>query len=112
MWAETGGAMETATPVIAHGFDLIWNSFAGMGAVVMVCVGTGVLVVCCLAFKNAFRFGKQGISWQAIRLLALHFSAGACFLVGLPGLFFGLPVLIPFQIGRCRRQKNVESQPS
>ena len=71
-----------------------------------VAVVAGATYIGYVFLRGAVRLGRQGQPWIGILVAAAILSGLGYFLIGVWGLFVGLPILPPFWIGRCMGRKR------
>lgn len=104
--------MHQSTAILAHGNPF---GFLLMGAILLVGIAAviGVGFVIQRLLRDFVRFGKEGIPWSWMIVIAGVFSAVFYLLAGPWGLFAGVPIPLLYGIGRliAKRGVNRDNEP-
>jgi hypothetical protein len=104
--------MHQITPILAHGSPLAFLLLAAIFLVgIAAIIGVGFVIQRLL--RDVVRFGKEGIPWSWIIVIAGVFSGAFYLLAGPWGLLAGVPILPFFGMGRliAKRQASRDQEP-
>jgi hypothetical protein len=87
------------------GFD---GFLTGVSMVVVIGIFIVVGLISYFCFRDAYRFGRDGMSWLLGILTPAIFSCAGYFVAGPLGLVAGMPLLIAFGVGRYRARNELQ----
>ena len=96
------------TPILAHGLGGLLTMFEGATVATLIVIGALVLCVVVWAFRDLFRFGRDGFPWVVPVGVAALFGGFGFWIVGYVGVSIAVPILVAFGFGRYAAHRRRE----